>query len=338
MTLDDLPTPCLVLDRTVLSRNIGRMARIAARQGVPLRPHMKTAKSVEVARLALDGQPGGITVSTLAEAEYFFAHGINDILYAVAVPPAKLADIGRLAAAGAAVTLVTDDPEMATLLGSHPAVRRVLIEIDSGEGRSGVAPGEGSLLLDIAARLGDRLAGVLTHAGHSYGGRSAAELTRFAGIERDAAVAAAAHLRDAGYSAPAVSVGSSPTATHAEHLDGVTELRAGVYMFGDLFQAEIGTHGIDDIAMTVLTTVIGRRPGRLVVDAGAIALSKDRSTATATVDYGFGLVLDRSGQPTFGPSTVAPPTRSTASSPATRAESQTSRSAHGSGSRPTMPV
>jgi D-serine deaminase-like pyridoxal phosphate-dependent protein len=303
MTLDDLPTPCLVLDQAILSRNIRRMARIAGRQGVPLRPHMKTAKSVEVARLALEGQPGGITVSTLAEAEYFNAHGITDILYAVAIAPAKLAEIGRLASAGAAMTLVTDDAEVAGLLGGHPAVKRVLIEIDSGEGRSGIAPQDG-LLLDVAARLGGRLAGVLSHAGHSYGGRSEAELTRIACLERDAAVTAATHLRDAGYAAPVVSIGSSPTATHADHLAGVTELRAGVFMFGDLFQAEIGTHGIEDIAMTVLTTVIGRRPGRLVIDAGAIALSKDRSTAAVTTDYGYGLVLDNLGRRTFAPATV----------------------------------
>ncbi len=303
MTLDDLPTPCLLLDRSILTRNIARMARIAGRQGVPLRPHMKTAKSAEIARLALEGQPGGITVSTLAEAEYFTAHGITDILYAVAIAPAKLATVGRLAAAGAAITLVTDDPETASLLGAHPAARRVLIEIDSGEGRSGVAPDDG-MLLDLAARLGDRLAGVLTHAGHSYGARDAAELTRFASQERDAAVAAALRLRQAGHAAPIVSVGSSPTATHADHLAGVTELRAGVYMFGDLFQAEIGTHAAGDIAMTVLTTVIGRRPGRLVIDAGALALSKDRSTASTPNDYGFGLVLDRQGRRAYGPATV----------------------------------
>ena len=96
---------------------------------------------------------------------------------------------------------------------------------------------------------------------------------------------------------PIVSAGSSPTALHAESLDGVTEVRAGVYMFGDLFQAEIGTHGLDDIALTVLTSVIGRRPGRLLVDAGGLALSKDRSTEAAPQDYGFGLVLDIAGQP-----------------------------------------
>ena len=97
MKLADLPTPCLVLDRTILKRNIAAMAAALARHGVPLRPHMKTAKSIDVARLALEGQPGGITVSTLAEAEYFVGHGIvTDILYAVGITPQKLDQVAKL--------------------------------------------------------------------------------------------------------------------------------------------------------------------------------------------------------------------------------------------------
>ena len=92
----------------------------------------------------------------------------------------------------------------------------------------------------------------------------------------------------------------------------MTEVRAGVYMFGDLFQAEIGTHDLDQIALTVLTSVIGRRPGRLLVDAGGLALSKDRSTADAPKDYGFGLVLDLAGRAATAMPSCAAPTRSTA--------------------------
>src|SRR5690348_14783539 len=101
MKLADLPTPCLVLDRTILRRNIRRMADAVARHGVPLRPHMKTAKSIDVARMALEGQPGGITVSTLAEAEYFTANGISDVLYAVGITPQKLDQVAKLNATGA---------------------------------------------------------------------------------------------------------------------------------------------------------------------------------------------------------------------------------------------
>jgi D-serine deaminase-like pyridoxal phosphate-dependent protein len=299
MNLADLPTPCLVLDRSVLARNIRGMASTLARLNVPLRPHMKTAKSIDVARLAIAGQPGGITVSTLAEAEYFLGHGITDMLYAVGITPQKLAQVGKLNASGGQIIVITDDLTMAEVIAAQPAPPRTLIEIDSGEERGGVHP-DGDLLLEIAARLGAGLGGVMTHAGHSYAGRGVREIARIAEAERAAVTRAAARLRDAGHAVGIVSAGSSPTARHAENLAGVTEIRAGVYMFGDLFQAEIETHGADAIAVTVLTSVIGRRPGRILVDAGGLALSKDRSTETAPHDYGYGLALHINGTRALG--------------------------------------
>jgi D-serine deaminase-like pyridoxal phosphate-dependent protein len=304
MNVADLPTPCLVLDRPILLRNIARMAEALAAKGVPLRPHMKTAKSIDVARLVLAGQPGGITVSTLAEAEYFAAHDITDIVYAVGITPQKLAQVAKLNAAGARIAVVTDDAETASAIAAHAAAPRALIEIDTGEARGGVGPDDAALT-ELAARLGPHLAGVMTHAGHSYAGRSPAEMTRIAEIERDGVVRAAQRLRAAGFAVPIVSMGSSPTALHAQAFTGVTEIRAGVYMFGDLFQAEIATHGITDIAVTVLASVIGRRDGRLLIDAGGIALSKDRSTQATAADYGYGLALDIDGKPTLGRSLVA---------------------------------
>ena len=123
MKLADLPTPCLVLDRGILQRNIDAMARALARHGVPLRPHMKTAKSIDVARLALAGQPGGITVSTLAEAEYFAGHGITDILYAVGITPQKLEQVAKLNGAGAEIIVMTDDLDMADAIAAPPSRR-----------------------------------------------------------------------------------------------------------------------------------------------------------------------------------------------------------------------
>ena len=303
MKLADLPTPCLVLDRGILQRNIDAMERALSRHGVPLRPHMKTAKSIDVARLATARQPGGITVSTLAEAEYFAGHGIADILYAVGITPQKLDQVAKLNAAGADIIVVTDDLDTASAIAAYRQPPRVLIEIDTGEGRGGVLPDD-HVLLEIAAQLGTHLAGVMTHAGHSYAGRSIEDMVRIAETERAGVVRAAERLREAGHAIPIVSMGSSPTALHAESLDGVSEVRAGVYMFGDLFQAEIFTHALDAIALTVLTSVIGRRPGRLLVDAGGLALSKDRSTEAVPKDYGFGLVLDIAGRRAYGETVV----------------------------------
>jgi D-serine deaminase-like pyridoxal phosphate-dependent protein len=303
MKLAELPTPCLVLDRTVLNRNIRSMAGALSRLGVPLRPHMKTAKCIEVARLATVGQTGGITVSTLAEAEYFFSHGITDILYAVGITPQKLQQVIRLNAEGAHIIVITDDLEMAGHIAAQPAPPPTLIEIDSGEARGGVPP-ESDVLVALGAALGPCLAGVMTHAGHSYAGRGVREIEQIAEAERGAVTRAAQRLREAGHAIRIVSAGSSPTARHAENMAGVTEIRAGVYMFGDLFQAEIETHGADGIAVTVLASVIGRRPGRILVDAGGLALSKDRSTQATPHDFGYGMALDIDGARSLGHAVV----------------------------------
>ncbi|MFQ5764647.1 MAG: alanine racemase [Rhodospirillales bacterium] len=306
MDLDGLPTPTLVLDEGRLRRNVAAMTGRAKALGVGLRPTMKTAKSAEVAKRALDGNFGGIAVSTLLEAEYFLDHGIGDITYAVCVVPRKLDPAAALIERGADLKLITDDAGVARAIAADGRPFKVLIEIDCGEHRTGVAP-DGLELLAIAdalkASAGAQLAGVLTHAGHSYLCRSGDEMARIAEDERAAVAAAAERLRDAGHPCAIVSVGSTPTARFAKDLTGVTEMRPGVYMLGDLFQAGIGTCAIDDIAASVLASVIAHRPDEnvLLIDAGGLALSKDRSTAALDEDCDYGLVCDaRTGTPIAG--------------------------------------
>jgi len=310
MRVAELPTPCLVLDRRILLRNLDMMVRAVSRHGVALRPHMKTAKSIEVARLAAAASGsrkgvGAITVSTLAEAEYFAAHGVTDVLYAVGITPQKLEEVAKLKAVGTEVIVITDDPAVASIIAAHPAGLRALIEVDSGEGRGGLTPDD-PMLVEVGRRLGASMLGVMTHAGHSYSGRTASQMREIAEVERSLIVRAAERLRAAGMAVPIVSMGSSPTIMHAASLTGVTEARAGVYMLGDLFQAGIGTHRLDDIAVTVLASVIGRRPAqkRLLLDAGGLALSKDRSTQDGPKDFGFGLMLDLAGKRSYGESIV----------------------------------
>ena len=298
MRLEELATPCLVLDRGVLARNIAGMAELAGRLGVALRPHMKTAKSIEVLRMMSPVLgASAITVSTLAEAEYFAGHGVRDMIYAVGITPQKLDRVAALNAGGADVKVITDEPAVAEAIAAHPGGVRALVEVDSGEHRGGMAAKDGRLMA-VAAQLGGRLAGVMTHAGQSYAGRSDGEMGDIAEGERAAIVEAAQRLRGAGMEVGIVSMGSSPTVRHARALEGVSEVRAGVYMFGDLFQAGIGTHGMGDIAMTVLASVVGVRAeeGRFLIDAGGLALSKDRSTGAGPVDYGFGLVVGMDGR------------------------------------------
>ena len=303
--LDDLDTPALVLDRARLSANLAAMRRRLDRHGVRLRPHLKTAKSVEVARLAV-GDGGPITVSTLREAEGFAAAGFTDITYAVGIVPGRFDRMAALLAKGVRLTVITDDAGTAAALADFAARRgagpRVLIEIDTGGRRGGLDP-EGPALLSVAAALAQSRAlgldGVLTHAGHSYDAADPAEIVRIAEAERAGAVRAADRLRAAGHPVAVVSGGSTPTATHAAHLDGMTEMRPGVYMFQDLQQHLLGSCGAEDLALSVLATVIGhnRAAGKIVVDAGALALSKDRGAAARDPACGYGLVVDGAGRP-----------------------------------------
>lgn len=290
--LRDLPTPCLVLRRDVLERNCERMQARARALGVRLRPHLKTAKSIEVARRT---GARGITVSTLREAAYFLAHGLRDLTYAVGLEPSKLDACAALVARGAALTVITDDLEVARALSRERArfasPLRVLIEIDVGQHRGGVGP-EDDALLAIAEALSSggavELAGVIAHAGHAYGAPDVAAIRAIAEDERALALRAAERLRAAGHDARVVSVGSTPTAVHAAHLEGVTELRAGVYTFFDLFQQAIGSCDEDDLALTVLASVVGvrRAEGVAILDAGSLALSADSSLQRFGGGYG----------------------------------------------------
>jgi D-serine deaminase-like pyridoxal phosphate-dependent protein len=269
MHVGELTTPGLLLDRARLERNLARMRTRLRRLGVSLRPHMKTAKCIEVARMALGEEPGGITVSTLGEAEYFLRNGIGDIVYAVGIAPGKLDVIAGMMRRGASVTLILDHALAAQAVAERGAALGVrfpvLIEIDS----------DGAHCKSISA------------------------IRAMAEQERRSAVSAADALRAAGLKAPMVSVGSTPTMTFADRLDGVTEARPGVYMFHDLVMAGMGVCEIDDIALSVLTSVIGHqaRRGMLIVDAGWMALSRDQGTADQAVNQGYGLVCDMNGRP-----------------------------------------
>ena len=304
-TLDTIDTPALVLDVTKVDRNIARLREHLARLGVGFRPHVKTAKSIDVTRRLFQDGKGPITVSTLAEADYFATAGLTDITYAVGLSPDKIARARALAARGVDLSVLIDSVEQAQALaaaaedeGGMPAV---LIEIDCDGHRGGLLPDDAALaeIADILGGAQVELRGVLTHAGESYACRGGVGLAEAAEGERVAAVAAAELLRRHGHAAPVVSVGSTPSAHFARNLDGVTEVRAGVFMFFDLVMHGIGVCAIDDIALSVLATVIGHRSekGWILIDAGWMALSRDRGTERHPVDQGYGLVCDIDGTP-----------------------------------------
>lgn len=303
--LGDFETPRLVLDRAKLERNIGLMKARAAALGVVLRPHVKTAKAIEPAKMAVDAARPRITVSTLKEADFFAAAGFSDILYAVGIAPNKVEHAAALRRAGADLKLLLDSVEAAKGLGEAAArlgVRfPVMIEIDTDGHRAGVRPADARLEA-VARAIADSpaldLHGVMTHAGASYDCRSLEAIAEVAEAERAGAVAAAEAIRALGLACPEVSVGSTPTALTARSLDGVTELRAGVYMFFDLVMAGLGVCRPQDIALSVLATVIGHQTekGWVITDAGWMALSRDRGTAGQALDQAYGLVCSEDGE------------------------------------------
>jgi D-serine deaminase-like pyridoxal phosphate-dependent protein len=301
--LSALDTPALILDEARLLQNAARLRGKMDGLGAALRPHLKTPKSVDVARRVLAGGNGPATVSTLKEAEAFAAAGVRDILYAVGIAPQKLKRVLALRAAGCDLSLVLDSVAQAEAVSAASSAAGdripVLIEIDSDGHRSGLAPTDPALItIGRILAEGAALRGVVTHAGESYGARGEAALIEFAERERLAAVTAAETLRAAGLPSPVVSVGSTPTAHFARDLTGVTEVRAGVFMFFDLVMAGVGVCSTDDIAVSVLTTVVGHQlhRGWTMVDAGWMAMSRDRGTAAQAVDQFYGLVCGIDGQ------------------------------------------
>lgn len=306
MRLDKLETPCLILDRGKLAANIASLHTRLKRLGVNLRPHGKTAKNSEVLRMALAGQTGGITVSTLKEAEYYFANGIVDMIYAVGIAPVKMDRLTALIAKGAQISIILDSMAQARFVAAGARSRGVevpaLIELDCDGHRSGVTPDD-PLLVEIGRFLHTNaytaLAGVLTHAGASYNCRATDAIRVLAATERDAAIRCAAKLRRHDLPCPTVSVGSTPTAYFAQDLSGITEVRAGVFMFFDLVMAGLGVCALEDIALSVLASVIGHQPGKgwVITDAGWMALSRDRGTASQAIDQDYGRVCDIDGEP-----------------------------------------
>lgn len=302
--LRTLETPALLLDRARLDCNIQRMQSQVSALGCRLRPHVKTSKSWPVVRAQMEAGAGSITVSTLKEAEYFHAQGVRDILYAVALAPNKIAHALDLRARGCDLAVIVDSVASAQAVfaacKASDSLLPTLVEVDSDGHRSGVRPGDPMLLvIGHVLHAAGALAGVMTHAGGSYDLDAPEALQSMADQERDAVLACARALRAAGLPCERVSVGSTPTALSARALPGVTEVRAGVYVFFDLVMAGIGVCMQDDIALSVLTSVIGHQPakGWIIVDAGWMAMSRDRGTARQKVDHGYGAICSLDRQP-----------------------------------------
>lgn len=301
-----LTTPAFLIDSTTVARNCRLMREKALASGVHFRPHVKTHKTREIARMQHGGVVGPVTVSTLAEAEFLAGDGFRDITYAFPIPPAKLARAAELAQRVERLNLLIDGEE--ALRGIEEFHRKhgvsfdVSLKVDCGYHRAGVDPNDpDSVRLAVGMARSDavRFNGLLTHAGHSYDVPNRAEIERVAAEETNSLTRFRALLDAEGLGDLLRSVGSTPTASVVDRFTDCDEVRPGNYVFYDAFQAKIGSCALTDVAVSVLTTVVGWHPerGHAIIDAGALALSKDVGPRHVESDFGYGIVCDAALKP-----------------------------------------
>jgi len=268
-------TPYLRVDLARMRRNLTYAADLARTAGVALRPHVKTHKCVEIARLQLAAGATGLSVATIGEAETFVRHGVDDVFVAYPLwlddaSAGRLVDLTGDARIAIGIDSVEGAANAGRLLGGTTVA--VLVEVDSGHHRSGVPPHEALAVASAAARTGLDVRGVFTFPGHSYAPGAPA---RAAEEEAAALRVATGALAGAGLAPRVVSGGSTPSLAHSD-AEVLTELRPGVYVFGDAQQWELGTMPVDTIALTCRATVVSHAGGRLVLDAGSKVLGADR--------------------------------------------------------------
>ena len=276
-SIHDLPTPALLVDLDVLERNLAAMQARCDALGVALRPHVKTHKCIEIGSMQSELGARGITVATLEEARAFADAGFDDITWAFPVIPGRIAE-AREIGERSTLRLLVDSRAAIEALERSGFPFHVWLEIDSGDHRSGVDP-ESAAALELARALAGSASlafdGILTHAGHSYRAADDAGRLAVARAERDVMARLAERLRSEGLDARGISVGSTPGMTIVDHLQGVTEARPGNYAYFDATQVALRACEAGDCALTVWSSVVSSASDHAVVDAGALALSKD---------------------------------------------------------------
>ena len=304
MHISEIPTPALVIDLDRLNANLERMAYRASQLGVKLRPHIKTHKCVEIARKQIDFGARGITVATLHEARSFRGGGFSDITWAFPVIMNRIAEVREIAQS-VTFRVVVDSAEAVRALREAGFPLHVMLKVDCGYHRAGVdpeTPRAVSIAHDIVNSSNLVFDGILSHSGHAYNAKSRKEMLDAAREERDLMLGFKDRLESEGITVNEISVGSTPSMSVIDSLDGATEARPGNYVFYDYSQVVLGTCEVSDCSLTVISSVVSRslKSGHSVIDAGALALSKDGGLPQfphATMgeifsDYGVGRLDD----------------------------------------------
>ena len=312
---ESLETPAVLVDYPILQANIAAMQKVARHADLNLRPHIKTHKSVTIARQQLAAGAVGITASKVDEALVFIDAQLPSVT--LAYPQLVAAKLDRLLAAagrcGCDLRLIVDCPEGVDLLAARAAALGVrpgvFIKIDVGLHRCGCPPDDPLVFslaqtIDGAEHLDFR--GLLSHAGQAYGAEDADAAGQMAEAERQIMTRLAASLRQAGFQVPEISVGSTPTVLATGKFEGITEIRPGNYVFMDQTPLRLGLITPQQIALSVLTTVVSTNAHYAIIDAGAKTLSSDRGAHGTTGIEGYGIAFRLGHAPgTPKPLTVA---------------------------------
>lgn len=302
----DRSTPFIEVDGLRLDRNIAKMQGIADRAGVSLRPHVKTHKSIEIARRQIKAGAKGLTASKASEAETFVQAGFKDVLMAYPVIHAETID--RLLALAkseqARVAFIAGDMVGVQALSQAAAAAGsrlpVFLKVDVGLGRIGVKP-ESALALEVARQIaaveGLQFAGLLSHAGHAYGAVGLEAIAAVAQAEAADLIAFRQKLEGVGIGDLTISTGSTPTALGAPIATAADEIRPGNYAFLDLTALRLGIASADELALSVVASVIAVNDAHAIVDAGSKMLSSDHGPhGTGGGGYGCAIGMDAAGK------------------------------------------
>ncbi|MHC0037537.1 D-TA family PLP-dependent enzyme [Pseudoneobacillus sp. C159] len=296
--ISDLDTPTLLLNLDKLKQNLAEMAEFAKAHNVQLRPHIKTHKSAKIAQMQLDSGAIGITTAKIGEAEVMAAAGINDILIAYPISsPQKIERLLQLLKKGVQLKVAVDSLEQMKFLQrgleSSPYQLEVWIKVNSGLNRCGVEPGMAAADLAQATLFLSKLklGGIFTHAGQSYAATSLREVHEMAEREAEAVIESARECERRGIPIPVRSVGSTPTYKISGAVKGITEVRPGNAAFFDAIQVGLGTTVHDRCALTLLASVVGKYPDRIVFDTGSKSLNLDKGAHGNNTVQGFGHVI-----------------------------------------------
>jgi D-serine deaminase-like pyridoxal phosphate-dependent protein len=295
--ISDLRTPSVLIDKTRLEQNVDRMQAAAAARGIRLRPHAKTHKSPDLARVQIARGAAGICCAKLGEAEVFASAGIEDIRLPYPINPANADRVLRLLDR-TRLSFIVDDADVARSWSGLMRVNQrevdVLVKVDVGFHRCGIDPdgrGAAELVARVAELPGLRFRGLLSHAGHAYGAGTEGEIAAIAATEARTLTRLAEEVARLGPRVEEISVGATPSARFSLQQDGITELRPGNYIYFDRTQVGLGAATWDDCALTVLARVVSRPAAdRIILDCGSKTLSTDQARAFAGAP-GFGVVF-----------------------------------------------